>query len=202
MAWLYLVLAGVFEIAWPLGLKISQNPSRTAHGILLAVVGIPINLRRSHLKMRYLYNSVMLSILVGCPAGPTTDNDRKEAQAVLDQEEVNIFPEERQVAFPAVVKIQSATRSVRAWLQPLGQECKNYGGPAAISEADQTALEVVFFNVCEPYSENANRCQTFEITEPRRVCYNISGDVEIQKGSSKRIVNGGSTVEFIEFASK
>jgi quaternary ammonium compound-resistance protein SugE len=40
MAWLYLVLAGVFEIAWPLWLKISQNPSRTAHGILLAVVGM------------------------------------------------------------------------------------------------------------------------------------------------------------------
>ena len=28
MAWLYLIVAGLFEIGWPVGLKLSQTPSR------------------------------------------------------------------------------------------------------------------------------------------------------------------------------
>ncbi len=28
MAWLYLIVAGLFEIGWPVGLKLSQTPGR------------------------------------------------------------------------------------------------------------------------------------------------------------------------------
>ena len=36
MAWIYLVLAGLMEIGWPVGLKISQGPGRRVAGIALA----------------------------------------------------------------------------------------------------------------------------------------------------------------------
>ena len=38
MSWIYLLLAGVFEIGWPVGLKISQVPETRWIGIVIAVV--------------------------------------------------------------------------------------------------------------------------------------------------------------------
>lgn len=38
MAWVYLILAGVFEIGWPVGLKISQQEETRWLGIAIAVV--------------------------------------------------------------------------------------------------------------------------------------------------------------------
>ena len=38
MAWLYLIAAGLFEIGWPVGLKMSQTPGRLAVGVIIAVV--------------------------------------------------------------------------------------------------------------------------------------------------------------------
>jgi quaternary ammonium compound-resistance protein SugE len=37
MAWVYLLLAGVFEIGWPVGLKMAQEPDRRGLGIIIAV---------------------------------------------------------------------------------------------------------------------------------------------------------------------
>ncbi|MCC2680828.1 MAG: QacE family quaternary ammonium compound efflux transporter [Nitrosospira multiformis] len=38
MSWPYLVLAGLFEIGWPVGLKMAQEPSSRVTGIAVAVV--------------------------------------------------------------------------------------------------------------------------------------------------------------------
>lgn len=38
MAWFYLILAGLFEIGWPLGFKLSQQESWRIAGIVLSVV--------------------------------------------------------------------------------------------------------------------------------------------------------------------
>jgi quaternary ammonium compound-resistance protein SugE len=38
MGWIYLLLAGVFEIGWPVGLKISQVPETRWIGIAIAMV--------------------------------------------------------------------------------------------------------------------------------------------------------------------
>ena len=38
MAWVYLILAGVFEIGWPVGLKISQQEETRWLGIAIAVI--------------------------------------------------------------------------------------------------------------------------------------------------------------------
>ncbi|WP_024598812.1 DMT family transporter [Pseudoalteromonas sp. TAE56] len=37
MAWMYLIIAGLLEIGWPIGLKISQNPETRWQGIVIAV---------------------------------------------------------------------------------------------------------------------------------------------------------------------
>lgn len=37
MSWIYLILAGVFEIGWPIGLKMSQESETRVTGILIAV---------------------------------------------------------------------------------------------------------------------------------------------------------------------
>lgn len=37
MAWVFLLLAGLMEIGWPLGLKLAQNPNFRWQGIVLAV---------------------------------------------------------------------------------------------------------------------------------------------------------------------
>ncbi|MBN9132891.1 MAG: hypothetical protein J0H48_05915 [Nitrosospira multiformis] len=38
MSWAYLVLAGLFEIGWPVGLKMAQEPSSRVTGVAIAVV--------------------------------------------------------------------------------------------------------------------------------------------------------------------
>ena len=37
-AWIYLVAAGLFEVGWPIGLKLAQTPGRGFVGGILAVV--------------------------------------------------------------------------------------------------------------------------------------------------------------------
>lgn len=43
MAWLYLVLAGVFEIGWPVGLKLANMPEYRWWGIAVAIVFMSIS---------------------------------------------------------------------------------------------------------------------------------------------------------------
>jgi quaternary ammonium compound-resistance protein SugE len=43
MHWIYLLLAGLFEIGWPIGFKLAQNPDFRWEGISLAVVFMTIS---------------------------------------------------------------------------------------------------------------------------------------------------------------
>jgi len=43
MCWFYLVIAGLFEIGWPLGLKLSQTMQVKIPGIVLAVVSMALS---------------------------------------------------------------------------------------------------------------------------------------------------------------
>lgn len=38
MSWIYLVLAGLFEIGWPVGLKMTQQPTNRLIGVIIAVL--------------------------------------------------------------------------------------------------------------------------------------------------------------------
>lgn len=40
MNWMYLVLAGVFEIGWPLGLKLTQTMPTKVWGIIIAIISM------------------------------------------------------------------------------------------------------------------------------------------------------------------
>lgn len=37
MNWIYLIIAGIFEIGWPVGLKLAQSPGKAVLGIIIAV---------------------------------------------------------------------------------------------------------------------------------------------------------------------
>ncbi len=43
MAWVYLLLAGLFEIGWPLGFKLSQQAEYRVSGIVGAIVSMGIS---------------------------------------------------------------------------------------------------------------------------------------------------------------
>ena len=43
MAWIYLLLAGICEIGWPLGFKLSQQPEYRVAGIAGAVLSMAIS---------------------------------------------------------------------------------------------------------------------------------------------------------------
>ncbi len=60
MAWLYLILAGLTEIGWPVGLKIAQNDKYTVLGIAMAVVfmalsGFLLWLAQKHIPLGTAY---------------------------------------------------------------------------------------------------------------------------------------------------
>ncbi len=40
MAWIYLIVAGLFEIGWPLGLKLSQTTAHKVEWMLFAIVSM------------------------------------------------------------------------------------------------------------------------------------------------------------------
>jgi quaternary ammonium compound-resistance protein SugE len=43
MAWIYLILAGLFEIGWPVGLKMAQAPDSRLSGVVIAIVCMGIS---------------------------------------------------------------------------------------------------------------------------------------------------------------
>lgn len=43
MAWVYLIAAGLFEIGWPIGLKMAQGGEQRTLGVILAVVAMGIS---------------------------------------------------------------------------------------------------------------------------------------------------------------
>lgn len=40
MNWIYLILAGIFEIGWPLGLKLSQTMQSKTMGLFIAILSM------------------------------------------------------------------------------------------------------------------------------------------------------------------
>ena len=60
MAWTYLLLAGIFEIGWPVGLKMAQAPGKTVVGIVFAgtcmvISGFLLFLAQRHIPMGTAY---------------------------------------------------------------------------------------------------------------------------------------------------
>lgn len=43
MSWIYLILAGLFEIGWPVGLKMAQEENTRISGILMAIAFMAVS---------------------------------------------------------------------------------------------------------------------------------------------------------------
>lgn len=71
MAWVYLVLAGLFEIAWPLGLKISQTPASRLTGLAIAVVGMAVSGWLLWLAQRHIPLGTAYAVWTGIGAAGT-----------------------------------------------------------------------------------------------------------------------------------
>ena len=60
LAWTYLITAGMFEIGWPVGLKMAQTPGKTVTGVILAgtcmiISGFLLYLAQRHIPMGTAY---------------------------------------------------------------------------------------------------------------------------------------------------
>ncbi|MGU5577925.1 SMR family transporter, partial [Aeromonas caviae] len=64
MGWIYLVLAGLFEIGWPVGLKMAQEPTSRWSGVAVAVSfrGLTLSGTKTHVKQRFLPLTPLLMV--------------------------------------------------------------------------------------------------------------------------------------------
>ena len=71
MSWIYLVLAGFFEIGWPLGLKLAQDSAHRAKGIVLAIVAMGISGSLLWLAQREISLGTAYAVWTGIGAAGT-----------------------------------------------------------------------------------------------------------------------------------
>ncbi|HEV7457388.1 MAG TPA: multidrug efflux SMR transporter [Roseococcus sp.] len=71
MAWVYLFLAGLFEIGWPIGLKIAQVPATRVQGIAIAVGFMAVSGLFLWLAQRSIPVGTAYAIWVGIGAAGT-----------------------------------------------------------------------------------------------------------------------------------
>jgi len=71
MAWTYLIAAGVFEIGWPLGLKMAQTPGKTVVGVVLAGACMVISGYLLFLAQRHIAMGTAYAIWTGIGAAGT-----------------------------------------------------------------------------------------------------------------------------------
>jgi quaternary ammonium compound-resistance protein SugE len=71
MSWVYLVLAGVFEIGWPLGLKLAQSPTHRFKGVVLAVVSMAVSGGLLWLAQRQISLGTAYAVWTGIGAAGT-----------------------------------------------------------------------------------------------------------------------------------
>src|SRR5690606_6804482 len=71
MAWIYLIFAGLFEIGWPVGLKIAQAPETRWTGIGIAVVFMTVSCVLLWLAQRQIPIGTAYSVWTGIGAAGT-----------------------------------------------------------------------------------------------------------------------------------
>ncbi len=71
MAWLYLIVAGFFEICWPVGLKLSQDPKRFWWGLGIAISGLAASGFMLWLAQKNIPISIAYAVWTGIGAAGT-----------------------------------------------------------------------------------------------------------------------------------
>jgi len=70
-AWTYLIIAGLFEIGWPVGLKMAQSPGKTVVGVLLAGTCMIISGYLLYLAQRSIPMGTAYAVWTGIGAAGT-----------------------------------------------------------------------------------------------------------------------------------
>jgi quaternary ammonium compound-resistance protein SugE len=71
MAWTYLISAGMFEIGWPVGLKMAQTPGKTFSGVIFAAVCMIISGYLLYLAQRHIPMGTAYAVWTGIGAAGT-----------------------------------------------------------------------------------------------------------------------------------
>ncbi len=71
MSWIYLMLAGLFEIGWPVGLKMSQEAHTRTAGIAIAVACMAISGGLLWLAQRHISIGTAYAVWTGIGAAGT-----------------------------------------------------------------------------------------------------------------------------------
>lgn len=71
MSWVLLIAAGLFEIAWPVGLKWAQEPGKHVIGVVVAVVGMAISGALLFLAQRGIALGTAYAVWTGIGAAGT-----------------------------------------------------------------------------------------------------------------------------------
>jgi len=71
MAWIYLLVAGIFEIGWPLGFKLSTQTSNKFWGLTLAIISMALSGFFLWLAQKEIPIGTAYAIWTGIGAGGT-----------------------------------------------------------------------------------------------------------------------------------
>ena len=71
LAWIYLVLAGLFEMGWPVGLKLAQSPGTRLAGIAMAIAFLAISGTLLWLAQRQIPIGTAYAVWTGIGAAGT-----------------------------------------------------------------------------------------------------------------------------------
>ncbi|TFZ01083.1 DMT family transporter [Ramlibacter rhizophilus] len=71
MAWMYLIVAGLFEVGWPVGLKLAQQSETRVLGIGVAVVFIALSGLFLWLAQRHIPMGTSYAVWTGIGAAGT-----------------------------------------------------------------------------------------------------------------------------------
>ncbi len=71
MAWFYLIGAGLFEIGWPVGLKMAQNPATRLPGIAMAILFMAVSGTLLWLAQRQIPMGTAYAVWTGIGAAGT-----------------------------------------------------------------------------------------------------------------------------------
>lgn len=68
MAWFYLILGGVFEVGWVVGLKLSQTMTNKLWGILIAIVSMVISVYLLYVAQKSIAMGTSYAVWAGVGA--------------------------------------------------------------------------------------------------------------------------------------
>lgn len=71
MSWIYLILAGLFEIGWPVGLKMAQVPSTRLLGVAIAIFFMATSGSLLWLAQRHIAMGTAYAVWTGIGAAGT-----------------------------------------------------------------------------------------------------------------------------------